>query len=78
MEQRTNYATRKEIWIATLPSLARNDGWSSSLQEKRHFGTSGPLRFKKNDDFRQETFVKWIFLHIYRNGYGCSLFLLKD
>ena len=48
------------------------------LQEKRRFGTSGPLRFKKNDDFRQETFVKWVFLHIYRSGYGCSIFLLKN
>ena len=48
------------------------------LQEKRRFGASGPLRFKKNDVFRQETFVKWVFLHIYCSGYGCSIFLLKN
>ena len=81
MEQWTNYVTRKEIWIATLPSVARNDGcevtglprslWSLAM-------TGGDSRFKKNDVFRQETFAKWVFLHIYRSGYGCSLFLLKN
>ena len=49
MEQWTDYVTKKEIWIATLPSVARNDGWRFSLQEKRRFETGGPLRFKKND-----------------------------
>ena len=43
------WATRKTIWIATLPSVARKDGWILLLEEKRRFGASGPLRFKKND-----------------------------
>ena len=59
-------------------SLSQIPGWLVAL--KPHLGLIPEFLygFKKNDDFRQETFVKWVFLHIYRSGYGCSLFLLKD
>ena len=42
MNERLKQGTKKEIWITTSLLVARK------LQEKRRFGTSGPLRFKKN------------------------------